>query len=312
MPIPNFNIDINNRGGETELKNDKRKRYRLKASIHTVSVRSDKLLEEIPIEVAKCITTNSRKRDGDIVTSSIINVNKLYGDLYTYNEFQATLDTVTMNAGIDKYKFIRADLRLDSYDENHYKEFAKLNRFLISALAVAYRVSNCYRTLDLFTSEQLSVAIKNRYFECENYDKQSESHGTDSATSRLELRSKCIGTSDLKYEFLSKWFKRLDNILDNLVQVEYKYNEELIKIYNKDIDSFPRQFRNATDFVMKYQYCIFTHRQMVGLFQRMGVENAENRVNTYKKKYGIDFYSPADVRYAVNEIKRAIIDFFDN
>lgn len=294
------------------MKNDKRERYQLRASIHTVSIRSDKLLKEIPSEFAKCITTSSRERDGDIVTSSKINVNKLYGDLYTYNEFETALDTITTSAGIDKYTFIRADLRLDSYDENHYKEFAKLNRYLISALAVTYHVSNCYRTLDLFTSEQLSVAIKNRYFECENYDKQSESHGTDMATSRLELRSKCIGTSDLKNEFLTRWFRRLDNALENLGKVECRYNNELIKIFNEDINVFPRQFRNVTDFVMKYQHCIFTHRQMVNLFQRMGVSNAENRVNAYKKKYGIDFYSAADVRYAITEIKRAVTDFFNS
>lgn len=313
-PIPNFMFidNWNRKKVRIRLKKDKRKKYNLKASIHTVSVKSDKILEEIPVEVDKCIVTSSRNKDGNIVTSSIINTNKLCGDLYTYDEFLTALDTILVNARIDKYEFIRADLRLDSYDESHYKEFAKLNRYLISAIAVTYKVYNCYRTLDLFSNDQLSVAIKNRYFECENYDKQVESRGTDLAASRFELRSKQIGTHDLKKVFMTNWFLRLDKSLKNLDKVQERYNDELIKIYNEDVDKFPRQFRNTTDFIMKYQHCIFTHKQMVDLLQRMGVTNAENRVNNYKKQYGVDFYSPADVRYAVKEIKRAITEFFEN
>ena len=64
-------------------------------------------------------------------------------------------------------------------------------------------MNNTYRTTDLFTQKQLSVAVKNKYFECENYDKRAESKGLDMAACRLEERCKSLDGADLKYEFCS-------------------------------------------------------------------------------------------------------------
>ena len=52
---------------------------------------------------------------------------------------------------------------------------------------------NAYRTANLFNQQQLSVAIKNDYFECENYDRAAKSEITENKTepaqSRLEERT---------------------------------------------------------------------------------------------------------------------------
>ena len=85
-------------------------------------------------------------------------------------------------------------MRFDSFDPEHYRDYAKLNRYLISARAVTYNVQNCYDSRNLFSQKQVSVAIKNKRFECENYDKAAESGGRDPAYARLELRSKCLTT----------------------------------------------------------------------------------------------------------------------
>ena len=37
-------------------------------------------------------------------------------------------------AGITEYKAGRVDMRFDSYDATHYRKYAKLNRYIISAL----------------------------------------------------------------------------------------------------------------------------------------------------------------------------------
>lgn len=118
-------------------------------------------------------------------------------------------------------------MRFDNYDPEHYREYAKLNRYLISALAVTYSVGNCYRSTDLFSQKQLSVAVKNKYFEIENYDKEAESHGTDIAKSRLEERSKAWRNTDMRSEFVDHWFARWDKALKNLDAVHQRYNDEL-------------------------------------------------------------------------------------
>ena len=151
--------------GVIEVNKDKLHDFNLTGSIHTLEVKSSGEVADVMEEVSNCITTRMSKGNGNTVSRSIINPNKLCGDIYSYNEFETVFDTILSGAGIGQYTMVRADLRLDSYDKRHYKDYAKLNRYLISALAVTYKVKNCYRATNLFSQEQLSVAIKNRRFE---------------------------------------------------------------------------------------------------------------------------------------------------
>lgn len=298
-------------GGES-LNNKKREDYNLTASIHTLAVKSEGIIDDIDEAVAKCIRASSRVKSNRSSTS-IINPNKLTGELFKYSEFETALETILAGAGIVDYKIVRADLRLDSYDEEHYREYAKLNRYLISSLAVTYTVKNCYCTTDLFSQEQLSVAIKNKYFECENYDKKAESRGLDMAASRFEERSKAMMNNDLYREFTERWFERWDKAIQNLEQVQVRYNDELVRIWNENEEAEQKRFITITEFLLRYQDCIFTRRQMVELLSRLpGIRNPENTAKYIKQKYKIEFFSQADVRYAIGEIKRATMEFFDN
>lgn len=290
----------------------KRDKYRLTGSIHTIAVKSEGIIDDIDEEVAKCIRASSTvKRNRS--STSIINPNKLTGELFKYSEFETALETILAGAGIADYKIVRADLRLDSYDEKHYREYAKLNRYLISSLAVTYTVTNCYRTTGLFSQEQLSVAIKNKYFECENYDKKAESRGLDMATSRFEERSKAMPNNDLRKEFTERWFARWDKAVQNLEQVQLRYNDELVRIWNENERADQKRFITISEFLLRYQDCIFTKWQMVELLSRFSkIKNPENTADYIKKKYKIEYFSQADVRHAVNEIKRATLAFFES
>ena len=287
--------------------------YKLMGSIHTLSVKSDGVVEDVQPEVSDCIIASTHTKNGT-TTTSIINPNKLVGDVFTYSEFDTVLNTILAGSGIDKYTLIRADMRFDSYEPEHYRDYAKLNRYLISALAVTYKVDNCYCSENLFSQQQLSIAIKNKYFECENYDKAAESHGTDAASSRLEVRSKSWADNDLRREFVEHWFSRWDKAIRNLDQVHKRYNDELEKIYLAGRQAYPRKFRSLTDFLMQYQGCIFCKAQMIDLLSRfpeVGPEKARTRAENHKKRYGIEYFSRRDVAAAVEEVKRATLDFFN-
>ena len=290
--------------------------YSLTGSIHTLEVKSSGEVTDIMEEVSNCITTRTSSGGGNKESRSIINPNKLYGDIFSYNEFETVFNTILAGAGIGEYTMVRADLRLDSYDQKHYKDYAKLNRYLISALAVTYKVKNCYRATNLFSQEQLSVAIKNRRFECENYDKQAEQlekNGTDLATSRLELRSKDFQDNDIKKEFVDHWFTRWDKALKNLDMVQSRYNDELERLYNEGKNAYPKKFISLREFLMQYQDCIFSKKQMIDLLTRLGGEckNPVSYAENYKKRYGIEYFSQKDIEYAIEEVKRAILDFFN-
>lgn len=292
------------------MNKEKLNNYNLTGSIHTLEVKSVGLVEPME-EVSKCITSTTQSKNG-LTSNSIINPNKLVGDVFSYNEFETVMQTILAGAGIDEYAIVRADLRLDSYDEKHYKDYAKLNRYLISALAVTYKLYNTYRTTHLFNQEQLSIAIKNKYFEAENYDKKAESGGTDRATSRLELRSKSFQDNDIKKEFIEKWFTRWDKALKNLDKVQERYNDELVRIYKDGKNAYPCRFLTLREFLMQYQDCIFSKKQMIDLIERIGeVKTPKNYAENYKKRYGIEYFSQKDIERAIAEVKRAILEFFN-
>ncbi|NCB96104.1 MAG: hypothetical protein EOM35_06565 [Negativicutes bacterium] len=294
------------------MNKQKLENYNLTGSIHTLAVRSPGIIEDIQEEVSPCIIASSQTKNGT-TTTSIINVNKLMGDVFAYSEFETVFDTILAGAGIGEYNIVRADMRFDSYDKEHYRQYAKLNRYLISALAVTYKVKNAYRSTNLFTQKQLSIAIKNKYFECENYDKEAESEGADAAASRLEERSKSWNDKDLKREFTEHWFDRWDKAIENLATVQKTYNDALEQLYKSDRHAYPCRFRSLTDFLIQYQDCIFCKAQMVDLLSRFEeVKNPVTRAENHKKRYGIEYFSKKDVQQAIGEVKRATTEFFES
>lgn len=250
------------------MKKDKLQSYALTGSIHTIAIKSQGVVEDVQEEVADCIKASTRHEKNGPVTTSIINPNVLLGDIYSFSECYTAMQTILAGAGIDEYSVIRADMRFDSYDLEHYREFSKLNRYLISALAVTYNVQNCYRSVNLFSQKQVSIAIKNRYFEVENYDKAAESHGKDPAASRFEIRSKFFKEQDLQKEFTEVWKKRFDKALKHLNEVHGTYNDALEDLYRKGLASRSVRFRSMTDFLLQWQDCIFCKKQLIEFLER--------------------------------------------
>lgn len=310
------------------MKLTKRNNYNLKASVHTAEVKSnDVFLVDAQKDYIKTVISKDGKQ-----STSVINPNKYGSDIFSFARFREVFEMILQESQIEDYRFTRADMRLDNYDPTHYRAFSKLNKYLISAMMVTYKVKNKYKTLDLLTEDQISIAIKNDYFEVENYDRSHKNMVTGNtqeiAQARLEERTKAktwrklnddkviYADSEwnmemLKHEFTVGWSERWDKARKNLKLVQDTYNDELVKKYYDGLNERPVQFRTLTDFLIQKQDCIFTSMQMVDLLKRLRVTNAENRAKYHKKKYGIEYFSQKDVDYAIREIKRATAQFFD-
>lgn len=80
------------------------------------------------------------------------------------------------------------------------------------------------------------------------------------------------------------------------------------------MNAFPTEFRSLTDFLIQYGSCIFNREQMIDLIRRTDntVSNPAKRVNNFKQKYGVDFYTEEDIRIVINEIKRAKAQYFNS
>lgn len=306
-------------------------KYKLKASIHTLSLKSNGVAANIDEDVATCIRSSTQMRKAEAETLSTINPNKLRGDLFSYSEFVQVMNTILTGAGIKDHRLVRADMRFDSYDPEHYVMFKKLNRLLISMLAVTYNVRNCYKTDDLFSQRQLSVAIKNDYFEIENYDRAAKTEQTQNhiepAKARLEERTMARGfkcyygepesieknCEILKEEFLVGWLDRWDKAILNIDKVYKRYNDELERIYNENKNNRSVDFRTLTDFIIHYKDCIFTKTQLIELLSRFEEVNDPNeRATNLIKKYRPELFSENEVQQAIAEVKRATVEFFEN
>ena len=160
--------------------------YHLLAGIHTISIQTPEPLI-VPEAYKSVVSSISQNKEKNPTNSIKLNLNKLGPNISIYSEFQDALIQLMESVGCDNYIITRADLKFDMFDSADYQKFSKLNRFLISMLASAYSVRNSYKTMQLFSQKQLSVAIKNKYMECENYDKEAQSHGQDAAACRLEM-----------------------------------------------------------------------------------------------------------------------------
>lgn len=286
----------------------------LTSGVHTLAIKTRGMID-VPEKFKDAVICSSRSSGEEIITTCILNLNKIEGDIFSYSRFNELFFIFIDSIGIDTYEIVRADMRFDLYNPEHYQKYAKLNRYLISLLAVAYNVRNTYRTMDLFSQKQLSVAIKNKYFECENYDKRAESNGADIAASRLEERSKCLRGTDLKKEFTEHWPRRWDKALEKIDLVHKRYNDELERIYREGINSYPVKFNGLTNFLIQYQYCIFCKEQMIDLLSRLeevGPEKAKVRAKNHKTRCGIEYYSEKDVKQAVAEIQRSALAFFNS
>lgn len=313
------------------MKSQKINNYNLTGSIHTLQIKSSDI-PEIPTELQECISSSTRKNHGIIEAISIINPNKLLGDCFSFTEFEQSFSSILEEVGVTDYNLMRVDFRMDSYESEHYKAYAKLHKYLLSCLAVTYKVKNVYKTENLFSNQLLSMAIKNDYLQCECYNREEKSKLTENhaekAKSRLEERtvskswrlieSKKIENNsesnleDMNREFVTEWYKRWQKAVatDNLKKVWSKYNCELAKIYQEDKTAYPVRFRSLTDFLIQYQDCIFCHKQLVNLLELIGVDNPESRARNHKSKYGIEYFSKSDLKKAVGEIRRATEKFF--
>lgn len=282
--------------------------YKLTAGIHTISIQTE---EQANAELkktsaaVKSIKYNKQTKK----TNIILNLNKIDGFIYSYDEFVEKLSTVLEELGIDACKIIRVDMCFDSYDAEHYHKYAKLNRLIISMFAQAYSIDNRYRTNDLFTNKQLSIAVKlPNAFQIENYDKERESKGKDIAKSRFEIRSLRMADKAIEEEFITVWNERFENTYKYYFETLARYNNELVKIYKAEHER-GNPVKWSTFFQM-YENCIFTREQAINLLSMMGETSCEEKYKYFKKKYKLETYSKTMVSAAVREILRARNTYF--
>lgn len=279
---------------------------------------------KVSIEELKKVQENVRQcnyRPTEDRTYLLINPNKNREKeeklITSYSEFVRKMDHIINSLGADPndLDIIRADFCFNSRDESTFEDYQKLHRLIISCLADTYKFKNCYVSCDLWDYDRLSIAIKKDDCEIENYNKYKQSDGTDESANRLELRSKRISGTSIKYQFMVKWFERLDKAIEHFEDVQQKANMHLERLYQEDLlrDKKDRKYVSLTAFLIQYKESIYTSKQMIDLLSRFEeVANPQNRAKKFKEKHNIEYFSKRDLDHIVRILKQKTLQYFNS
>lgn len=234
-----------------------------------------------------------------------------------YSDFVKKMEHIlnSVGADLDEYDVIRADFCFNSTDTSTYNSYQKLHRLLISCLAKAYKYKNCYVSCGLWDFERLSIAIKKDDSEVENYNKHRESEGKDESANRLEFRSKRMSGTSIEYQFMTKWFERLDKARNCFNDVQTEYNNHLESLYKNDIAKPPRErsYLSLNAFLLQHKETIYTRKQMIDLLSRFDeVKNPTKRADKFKDKHRIEYFSQKDLEYIIEVLKEKTTKYFNS
>lgn len=304
----------------------KRDRYinNLYAAVHTLSGVTQQDADQAKAEMHPCVKVCTKRKvrnEDSQETYMQLNPNKLLGSggmLRSAAEMEQVVDQTLQAVEVDPETFVirRVDLAFNSEDPQDYRLFQKLNRLLICCLAYEYRIDNCYRSEDLWSFDQLSIAVMNTRISVENYDKEAESGGTCPVCSRFEIRSMKLQAGDsIRKEFLYRWPARWNRAIKRMQDVEQRYNDRLEELYKEDLakDKRDRDYLNLTAFLMQYKECIFSSRQMVDLLSRFDeVTDPRQKARSFKSHHRIEYFSQTDLKVIVEALNVATEQYFES
>lgn len=306
------------------MRKSKRNNYDQVINLNGIDTLSGYLPQKLDNGNLKKVKTNVKQcnyRPTEDRTYLLINPNKNREKeeklITSYSEFVSKMDHIinSLGADLDDLDIIRADFCFNSRDESTFEDYQKLHRLIISCLADTYKFKNCYVSCDLWDYDRLSIAIKKDDCEIENYNKYKQSNGQDESANRLELRSKRMSGTSIKYQFMVKWFDRLDKAIEHFEDVQQKANMHLERLYKEDLqrDRKDRKYVSLTAFLVQYKESIYTSKQMIDLLSRFDeVANPQNRAKKFKEKHNIEYFSKRDLDHIVRVLKQKTLQYFNS
>ena len=232
-------------------------------------------------------------------------------DTSTFDGYQEALDYMLKSSNLVDPVKTRIDFRFD-YFNGRYADVFKLNKLLLLLLAEYCDIKNRYQCIDMLTAELKTLCIKNQYIEAEAYNKAIQEPDSG-VMCRLELRSKKLYDVDAEAEKelreLDKWFIRLTSCTTtfNFDKLIRGLNDNLMERYREGQKR--KAFANTAEFVTKYEDFIFSTRQLVDLYKRLGYNNPNSATTKYKRSHKLECFSLKDIRNYAQSIRASAEEF---
>lgn len=235
------------------------------------------------------------------------NPDNTHMDTSTLEGYKRALDYMYELTAVQSPVKTRIDFRFDLYTGN-YGDVFKLNKLLLLLLAEKYSINNRYQCIDMLTAELKTLCIKNQYIEAEAYNKAIQ-EPESGISCRLELRSKKLYDDDdedgKELRELEKWYIRLveATTADNFNKLIDGINIHLIQRYEELKEK--RAIATTAEFVTKYADYIFSTKQLVDLYRRIGYKNPSSAATQYKVAHRLECFSLNDIRKYAKLIRAA-------
>lgn len=234
-------------------------------------------------------------------------------NLYSLSEYKSTIKDIFDELKLENLEIRRIDFRFDDYS-SEYRDLFKLNQLLFLLLSIRLSINNDYSSYGIKSPEMKTLRIQNSRIEAEFYNKKKQ-EPNGNIKCRLELRSKGLKyilehipdeTIIEKIE-LMKWIDNL-NAISELKKEDYDkiiegLNNEIIKCYKSDVDHNEYTKTDYNSMIQRYNKYIYTRRQLVDLYRRLGYCSAESMASKYKGRHtGIEFFSIYEIRKYIKHI----------
>lgn len=243
----------------------------------------------------------------------ILNPNK-YADtdqLFYRDTCINSLEYMIDEMDISQFKISRVDLAYDTYAAGDYGLYCKLNRLLLSLIANKYKCDNAYASNDFWSDDVISMKIKSRQFDIENYDKSLQ-EPDGKTTNRFEIRVKNIYIPDVLQAIAYAENKAL-TILDkavtkdnyNAVVDRFTYNI-LLKI------SEAEDKEEVNDILVSKSQILINTNQITQIFEAVDYYNPAKKAERFINKKHIEKISFNMVKNYAEDIKKAIKNYREN
>lgn len=266
-----------------------------------------------PAQIIKGLHARQSRNGNTGDLELILNPNK-YADtdqLFYRDNCVNSLEYMIDEMDISQYKISRVDLAYDTYAAGDYGLYCKLNRLLLSLIANKYKCDNAYASNDFWSDDVISMKIKSRQFEIENYDKSLQEPG-GRTTNRFEIRIKNIYIPDVLQAIAYAENKAL-TILDkavtkdnyNAVVDRFTYNI-LLKI------SGAEDKEEVNDILVSKSQILINTNQIAQIFEAVDYYNPAKKAERFINKKHIEKISFNMVKNYAEDIKKAIINYREN
>lgn len=277
---------------------------KLQASIDTFSIVSSEL-SKLNGEKSPYINSDVRLTNNNKYLYRLNANKKAYKEIFDLSEFEQVYIQIIQEMELVDYHKTRVDFRIDCYQDN-YNELLKLNKLIILLLIMRYQIRNKYQSIDPLTLEILTIRIQNNYIECENYNKNIQSNGTDNAKNRLELREKSIRDDESITTLIERWCKRLSKLPTYFEELQITCNTILV---NKWYEEKEIKVKSLSEFIRKYQENIFCRQQLIEFYKLLGFKNPSKKADNFKQRNQIEYFSINDVNTYIQIIQISLREF---